>query len=58
MGQSVATHKLASLWLLVTALGFCATKELTIAAFNVQIFGQKKSEDAFVMDILVKVQMM
>ena len=50
-----------SIMLLATVLSLFLVSEvslardLTIAAFNVQIFGQKKANDAFIMETLVKV---
>ena len=40
---------------LVSEVRHCEAGDLAIAAFNVQIFGQKKIKDAFVMETLVKV---
>lgn len=57
MGRSVKYQEMLLLVVLMSGVGLCVAKELTIAAFNVQIFGQKKSDNAFIMDVLVRIIM-
>lgn len=55
MKGSVVFFGLVLATILVLEVRQCHARDLTIAAFNVQIFGQKKANDAFVMETLVKI---
>ena len=53
--SATASYSVILVFVLVSGVEWCATKELSIAAFNVRIFGQTKAKDEFVMGILTKV---
>ena len=58
MGTGGAICRVSALVLVLLSISTqCSGKDLTVAAFNVQIFGQNKAKDEFVMGILTKVRM-